>query len=292
MAYGMQINALLKQVYRRVVLANNEADHKLNEELNQLLYKDPIHVGDKLLLHRPQSTTAHSSHLNWIGLFEVVKTISAYPNYPIMNPQTKALRHMACKSTLWFLRLNCVLHRPRSTIAHSSHLDWIGPFEVVKTNDMVIQVGNEKGETDWIHRAHICRFAPLPKHLSHNCLTTPFTTSRSPTRSWITTPKSIHLTKTGTTFCTNQPNKPTPKPKINPSLANTWPNASTLQGLYYAIVAHRTNTTYTHTHKSERDQRGLCYMTERDLFLIYRTHKIMICIGRNKSFLWTIVLIA
>ena len=121
---------------------------------------------------------------------------------------------------------------------------------------MVIQVRNEKGETDWIHRAHICRFASLPKHLSHNCLTTPFTTSRSPTRSWITTPKSIHLTKTGTTFCTNRYNKPTPKPKINPSLANTWPNASTLQGLYYAIVAHRTNTTYTHTHKSERDQRG------------------------------------
>ena len=57
-------------------------------------------------------------------------------------------------------------HRPKSTTVHSYHLDWIGPFEVVKTNDMVIQIRNENGETDWIHRAHIRRFAPQ----SHNCL--------------------------------------------------------------------------------------------------------------------------
>ena len=70
----MQINALLRQVHRRVALANKEAGHKLNTKLNQPLYKDPIQVGDKVLLHRPQSTTAHSSHLDWIGPFEVVKT--------------------------------------------------------------------------------------------------------------------------------------------------------------------------------------------------------------------------
>ena len=100
-AYDMPINALLRQIHRRVALANNEADHKLNTKLNQLSYKDPIQVGDKVLLHRPQSTTAYSSHL-----------------------------------------------------------DWISPFEVVKTNDMVIQVRNEKGETDWIYQAHIRRLAP------------------------------------------------------------------------------------------------------------------------------------
>ena len=88
-AYGMQMNALFKQVYQRVALANNEAVHKLNAKQNQLLYKDPIQVGNKVLLHCPQSTDAHSLHL-----------------------------------------------------------DWIRPFEVVKTNDMVIQVRNEKGETD------------------------------------------------------------------------------------------------------------------------------------------------
>ena len=121
--YDMQINVLLRQVHQPVALAKSKADHKLNTKLNQLLYKDPIQVGDKVLLYQPQSTTVHSSQL-----------------------------------------------------------DWIGPFEVVKTNEMVIQVRNEKGETDWTRRAHTRRLELQPKQLSHNCLPTP-TTSRSPTRS-------------------------------------------------------------------------------------------------------------
>ena len=73
-AYGMQINALLRQVHQRVALANNEADHKMEAKLNRSIFKDPIQVGDKVLLHRPQSATAHLSHLPWIGDFEVTKT--------------------------------------------------------------------------------------------------------------------------------------------------------------------------------------------------------------------------
>ena len=69
--YGMQINALLRQVHHRVALANEEADHKLEASLNHLTYKDPIQVGDKVLLHRPKSTVAQSSHLPWVGDFEV-----------------------------------------------------------------------------------------------------------------------------------------------------------------------------------------------------------------------------
>ena len=73
-AYGMQINALLRQVHQRVAVANNEADHKMEAKLNSSIFKDPIQVGDKVLLHRPQSATAHLSHLPWIGDFEVTKT--------------------------------------------------------------------------------------------------------------------------------------------------------------------------------------------------------------------------
>ena len=73
-AYGMQINALLRQVHQRVALANNEADHKMEAKLNRSIFKDPIQVGDKVLLHRPQAATAHLSHLPWIGDFEVTKT--------------------------------------------------------------------------------------------------------------------------------------------------------------------------------------------------------------------------
>ena len=73
-AYGMQINALLRQVHHRVALANDEAGHKLEASLNHLTYKDPIQVGDKVLLHRSKSTVAQLSHLPWVGHFEVTKT--------------------------------------------------------------------------------------------------------------------------------------------------------------------------------------------------------------------------
>ena len=66
-AYGMQINALLRQVHHRVALANDEADHKLEANLNRFIYKDPIQFGDKVLLQRPQSTIAQSSNLPWTG---------------------------------------------------------------------------------------------------------------------------------------------------------------------------------------------------------------------------------
>ena len=73
-AYGMQINALLRQVHHCITLANNKADHKTETRLNHLPYKDPTKVGDKVLIYRPQSTIAQSSYPPWIGEFTVVKT--------------------------------------------------------------------------------------------------------------------------------------------------------------------------------------------------------------------------
>ena len=73
-AYIMQINAQLRQVHHRVALANDEADHRLEASLNRFVYKDPIQVGDKVLLHWPQSTIAQSSNLPRIGDFKVIKT--------------------------------------------------------------------------------------------------------------------------------------------------------------------------------------------------------------------------
>ena len=107
-AYGKQINALLRQVHHRVALAIDEADHKLEASWNHLTYKGPIQVGDKVLLHRP-----------------------------------------------------------KSTVAQSSHLPWVGDFEVTKTNHMMCQVKNENFDTAWIHQAHIRRLTPRPTHLFH-----------------------------------------------------------------------------------------------------------------------------
>ena len=57
-AYGSQINALLRQVPLCITLANDEADYKMEANLNCLTDKNLIQVGDKVLLDRPQSTMA------------------------------------------------------------------------------------------------------------------------------------------------------------------------------------------------------------------------------------------
>lgn len=119
-AYGMQVNALLRQVHRHVALANNEADHAQDPNLDKDMNKEPIQVGDKVLIHRPQSA-----------------------------------------------------------IAHASHLPWIGTFEVAKTNSMVIQIKNDDGQSEWVHRAHVRRLIPRPKHLSPNLPPLPYPTRQS-----------------------------------------------------------------------------------------------------------------
>lgn len=113
-AYGMLINALLRQVHQHVALANNEADHKTNKQLNRLIYKDPIQVRNKVLLHRPHSVTAHISYLHWTG-----------------------------------------------------------SYQVIKTNDMVLQITNGHSETSWCSSLSIRRLVPRSDHLIYTNLTPP-----------------------------------------------------------------------------------------------------------------------
>ena len=78
--YGMQINALLRQVHHCIARANNEANHKLEASLNRFIYKDPIQISDKVLLHQLQSTRAQSSNLPWIGDIKTNDVISQVQN--------------------------------------------------------------------------------------------------------------------------------------------------------------------------------------------------------------------
>ena len=57
--------------------------------------------------------------------------------------------------------------RPKSTIAHNSHLPWIGTFDVVKSNDSVLQIQDENGKREWVHRAHVRRIIPRPVDLNY-----------------------------------------------------------------------------------------------------------------------------
>ena len=72
-SYGMQINALLRQVHKVVELANQEADLKMERRLNSIPSKE-LEVGDKVLLYRPESAQAKATHLPWLDGFTVLKT--------------------------------------------------------------------------------------------------------------------------------------------------------------------------------------------------------------------------
>lgn len=83
----------------------------MNKQLNQLIYKDPIQVGNNVLLHKPQSA-----------------------------------------------------------IAHISHLPLTGSYQVIKMNDMVLQIANEHGKISLVHHAYIRHFVPWPDHLNYTIL--------------------------------------------------------------------------------------------------------------------------
>ena len=48
-----------------------------------------------------------------------------------------------------------LLHRPQSVQAQRSKQDWIGPFTVTKTNQMVVQYADEDGKLDWTHMSQV-----------------------------------------------------------------------------------------------------------------------------------------
>ena len=72
-SYGMEINTLLNQTHKAVELANQEADFKMENRLNSVPTKT-LEPGDKVLLYRPESATAKSTHLPWLPGFTVVKS--------------------------------------------------------------------------------------------------------------------------------------------------------------------------------------------------------------------------
>ena len=54
------------------------------------------------------------------------------------------------------------LHRPQSAIARNSKCDWIGPFEVVKSNNMVVKIQFSETKFDWVHRHQVRVWNPVP----------------------------------------------------------------------------------------------------------------------------------
>ena len=72
-SYGMEINALLRQVHKVVELASQEADLKMERRLNSIPSRQ-LEVGDKVLLYRPESAQAKATHLPWLDGFTVEKS--------------------------------------------------------------------------------------------------------------------------------------------------------------------------------------------------------------------------
>ena len=55
-----------------------------------------------------------------------------------------------------------LLFRPASAIAKRQKLNWIGPYEVVASNNQVVKISDNEGKTDWVHRSHVCKKPKRP----------------------------------------------------------------------------------------------------------------------------------
>ena len=58
-----------------------------------------------------------------------------------------------------------LLYRPHSAMAKRSKCKWIGPYDVIATNDRVIKIADDEGKSDWVHRSHVCLKPKRPSHL-------------------------------------------------------------------------------------------------------------------------------
>ena len=48
------------------------------------------------------------------------------------------------------------LHRPQSENAKETHMPWIGPFTILKSNGSIVQI-DRNGTPEWVHRFHLSR---------------------------------------------------------------------------------------------------------------------------------------
>lgn len=104
----MQVDSLLRQVHHHIALANYETDHKIENNANQFTYKNLLQVRDEVLLHWPQTATAQSSHLQWIGNFTITKTNNVMCQVQDENGTTTwilcgHIRHIAARLPHTFL---------------------------------------------------------------------------------------------------------------------------------------------------------------------------------------------
>ena len=60
---------------------------------------------------------------------------------------------------------NVLIYRPLSAIAKRTKMPWIGPYEVIATNRNVVQITDDEGHTDWVHRSHCSHQKKRNPHL-------------------------------------------------------------------------------------------------------------------------------
>ena len=121
-SYAQKVKSLLLQASKTVNFVNNEADFKVDKQLNKNTVISKLEAGDTVFLYRPQSEEAK---------------------------RTK--------------------------------LPWLGPYSVLKTNNMVAKIQRENA-TEWVHRKHLRRLqerneelqVPIfPPHMSQTPVVTP-----------------------------------------------------------------------------------------------------------------------
>ena len=71
------------------------------------------------------------------------------------------------------------LHRPESVNAKESHMPWIGPYTVLKSNGQIVQIDKD-GTEEWVHRFHLVRKIPRRPELDVDAPIEAFSDSPEP----------------------------------------------------------------------------------------------------------------
>ena len=87
-----------------------------------------------------------------------------------------------------------LLFRPQSVQAQTSKQNWIGPYTVVKTNQMVVQYSDDDGKLDWTHMSQVRKLTPRNETLTVPIPPVATTSMVPPTPSTIPIPMQPSMT--------------------------------------------------------------------------------------------------
>ena len=146
----------------------------MNASINKTIGASPHYVltGQKPNMGLPSfkseiNVTPKTYGNNIRNLLQAVKQSVTIANREADYHMDKRLENSICRELLE-PGDQILIYRPQSSEAKRTKMDWIGPATIVATNDMVIKVRENDGNTSWVHRSHIRKLISRKENLLSN----------------------------------------------------------------------------------------------------------------------------